>query len=343
VTGRERILALLDGSEPDHVPCMPITMMRAAEHIGRKYRDYVTDHRVLAEAQVRMAETFSIDHVSAISDPAREVSDLGGAVEWFDNQPPAVVEERALLSDKTRLTGLRLPELSSSPRMLDRVEGVRLLKERIGRECIVEGWVEGPCAMSADLRGLNNLMLDFFDDPAFVRDLFTFTVEMELHTARDQIAAGADIIGVGDAAASLIGPRLYEEFVQPFEHALVKGIQDARARVRLHICGKTRKLYRGMAATGADIIDLDFLAPIAEARAEMGPHPVLLGNLDPVRVMRDCTPEIIEAGFARCHREAGPRYIVGAGCEVPAGTPDENLYAAARYARSHRNALTVSS
>ncbi len=343
MTGRERVLALLNGHEPDHVPCMPITMMRAAQHIGRKYRDYVTDHRVLAEGQVRVAERFGFDHVSAISDPAREVSDLGGAVEWFENQPPAVVEERALLSDKARLLTLRLPELSSSPRMLDRVEGVRLLKDRIGRECMIEGWVEGPCAMSADLRGLNSLMFDFFDDPSFIRDIFTFTVEMELRTARDQISAGADIIGVGDAAASLIGPRLYHEFVVPFEQTLVKGIQESGARVRLHICGKTRKLYRGMEATGAEIIDLDFLAPIAEARAEMGPRPALLGNLDPVRVMRDGTPESIEAGFAECHRQAGPRYIVGAGCEVPAGTPDENLLAPARYARSHRNAPALSS
>jgi MtaA/CmuA family methyltransferase len=343
MTGRERVQALLEGREPDHVPCMPITMMRAAEHIGRKYRDYVTDHRVLAEAQVRMAETFGFDHVSAISDPAREVSDLGGAVEWFENQPPAVVEERALLTEKSRLRGLRLPELSSSPRMLDRVRAVALLKERIGGQCMVEGWVEGPCAMSADLRGLNNLMLDFFDDPSFVRDLFAFTVEMELRTARDQIAAGADLIGVGDAAASLIGPRLYDEFVAPLERALVKGIQESGARVRLHICGKTRKLYRGMEATGAEIIDLDFLAPIAEARADMGPRPVLLGNLDPVRVIRDGTPESIAAGFAECHRQAGARYIVGAGCEVPAGTPDENLHAPARYARSHRNALALSS
>ncbi len=342
MTGRERIAALLAGSEPDHVPAMPITMMRAAQHIGRKYRDYVTDHRVLAEAQVRVAETFGFDHVSVISDPAREVADLGGAVEWFDNQPPAVIEERALLADKARLVGLRLPTLSSSPRLLDRVEGVRLLKERAGRECMVEGWVEGPCAMSADLRGLNNLMLDFFDDPAFVRDLFAFTVEMEFRTARDQIAAGADIVGVGDAAASLIGPRLYEEFVAPYERTLVGRIQEAGARVRLHICGKTRRLYRGMAATGAEMIDLDFLAPIAEARAEMGPRPVLLGNLDPVRVMRDSTPGAIEAGFAQCHREAGARYIVAAGCEVPVYTPDANLLAASSYARSNRNGLAAS-
>ena len=341
MTGRERVTALLRGGEPDHLPFMPITMMLAARHNGALYRDYVTDHRVLAEAQMRIAEDFGIDHVSVISDPAREVSDLGGAVEWFADQPPAVVEQRALLEDKARLLRLRLPDSSVAPRMCDRVEGVRLLRERVGRDRIVEGWVEGPCAMAADLRGLNRLMLDFFDDPRFVHDLFSFSLEMEFETARAQIAAGADLVGVGDAAASLIGPRLYSQFVLPYECRLIERIRQAGAWVRLHICGKTRKIFGGMARTGAEIVDLDYPAPVGDARAVMGPDQVLLGNLEPVGVMRDGTPDQIEEGFARCHREAGPRYIVGAGCEVPVGTPAENLRAAARYAQTHRNASPV--
>jgi MtaA/CmuA family methyltransferase len=328
MTGRERVLTLLSGGQPDRLPFMPITMMRAAAHIGVKYRDYVTDHRVLAEAQVRIAEAFDIDHVSVISDPAREVSDLGGAVEWFEDQPPAVIEQHALLADKSRLAALRLPDSAGAPRMRDRVEGVRLLRQRVGSQRIVEGWVEGPAAMAADLRGVNRLMLDFFDDPDFVRELFAFSVGMEFETARAQIEAGADIVGVGDAVASLVGPRIYFEFVLPDEIRLIRAIRQLGARVRLHICGKTRKLYRGMAQTGAEIIDLDFLAPIAEARAEMGSDQVLLGNVDPVRVMRDGTPEEVCAAFAECRHQAGARYIVGAGCEIPTGTPDANFHAA---------------
>jgi hypothetical protein len=44
--------------------------------------------------------------------------------------------------------------------------------------------------------------------------------------------------------------------------------------------------------------------------------------------MRDGTPAEVRAAFAECRRQAGPRYIVGAGCEIPAGTPDANLRAA---------------
>lgn len=176
---RCRVLALLAGSRPDHLPYMPITMMFAAQQIGAKCRDYCRDCRIRSEAQVRTAEEFGFDYVSVISDPAREASDLGAAIEWFDHQPPAVVEEGALLAEKARLIGLSVPDPAATPRMLDRVEGVRLLRERAGRDLLVEGWVEGPCAMSADLRGVNTLMLDFFDDPGFVRDLFAFSVEMK--------------------------------------------------------------------------------------------------------------------------------------------------------------------
>ena len=82
------------------------------------------------------------------------------------------------------------------------------------------------------------------------------------------------------------------------------------------------------------MIDLDSMAPLDEARAEMGPEPVLAGNLDPVRVMRDGTPEGIESALAECHHQAGPRYIVAAGCEIPVGTPEANLRAMARYCRA---------
>jgi MtaA/CmuA family methyltransferase len=335
MTGKERVLGALSGAATDRLPLMPITMMFAADTAGIRYRDYATDHTRLAEAQWRTAEEYGFDYVSAISDPAREATDLGAVVQYFDDQPPAIVESQALLADKGRLGTLRLPGLAAPGRMRDRVEGVALLAGRASAEKIVEGWVEGPCAMAADLRGLNTLMLDFYDDPGFVEDLFAFVVAMETEFARAQITAGASLIGVGDAAASLIGPRFYEKFVFDQERKLVGAIHGMGCLVRLHICGNTRRILRWMGQTGADIVDLDFLSPLEEARAAMGSERMLLGNIDPVRVLRDGEPDSIEAALAECHRQAGMRYIVGAGCEIPRGTPRENVLAMARYAQTH--------
>ncbi|MBS1876797.1 MAG: uroporphyrinogen decarboxylase family protein [Acidobacteria bacterium] len=334
MTSRERVLAAIDGQPVDRLPLMPITMMYAADLGGVSYGQYARDHRCLVEAQLRTAEAFDFDYVSAISDPAREASDLGAEVEWFDNQPPAIIESRALLSDKSALKRLQLPDPhAAGSRMGDRVSAVALLAVRAGGDKIVEGWVEGPCAMAADLRGLNTLMLDFHDDEAFVTDLFEFAVAMELAFAKAQLQAGATLIGVGDAAASLVGPRTYQRYVFPYEQKLIDGLRALGARVRLHICGNTRKIVDGMGRLGCDIVDLDFLTPMAEARAAMGGRQVLLGNLDPVRVLRDGSPAGITQALEECWKAAGPRYIVGAGCEVPRGTPEANLRAMTEFAR----------
>jgi hypothetical protein len=47
---------------------------------------------VLVEAQLRTAEEFGFDYVNTMSDPAREAADCGAAVEYFDNQPVALLE-----------------------------------------------------------------------------------------------------------------------------------------------------------------------------------------------------------------------------------------------------------
>lgn len=179
-------------------------------------------------------------------------------------------------------------------------------------------------------------MVDFFDDPAFVRDLFEFVVEMELAFAKVQIDAGVDILGMGDAAASLVGPQIYQEHVLPYERRIIEGIHRMGGRVRLHICGNTSKSLDAIGTLKADLVDLDYMVSVAAARAAMGPGQVLTGNIDPVSVVRNGRPESIAAAVARCHEEAGSHYVVAAGCEIPRDTPHANVRALADYAKSHK-------
>ena len=334
MNGRERILSHLEGSPVDHLPLMPITMQFAADQIGANYHKYATDFRVLAEGQLKVAEIFDFDYVNTMSDPAREAADCGAEIEYFEDQPPALMEDRALLTDKTALATLQIPDPLGGGRMFNGIQAVSLLKEHTRGDKLVEGWIEGPCAEAADLRGINTMMLDFFDDPAFVHDLFAFVVEMELCFAKAQLAAGADLIGIGDAAASLVGPEIYREFVWPWEKKLVDGLHAMGARTRLHICGDTRFCLTRMGQLGCAVVDLDFLAPVDMARSAMGPRQVLLGNLNPVAALRDSTPTRIQEALALCHRQAGSRFIVGAGCEVPRDVPVENLRAVCEFALS---------
>ena len=69
-------------------------------------------------------------------------------------------------------------------------------------------------------------------------------------------------------------------------------------------------------------------------KPKAGPGQVLAGNIDPVAVLRNGTPEGVTAAIAACHRAAGPRYIIAAGCEIPRATPEANVMALRDYARS---------
>jgi MtaA/CmuA family methyltransferase len=335
MTGRERILAQLDGKPVDSLPFMPITMMFACDRIGATYRDYATDCQVLVKGQVHTAAEFDFDYVNIMSDPACEAADCGAPVKFFPDQPAALDEENSLLADKRRLHDLKVPDPHASPRMGNRLRALALYQQSVHEEKLIEGWIEGPVAEAADLRGINTLMMDFFDDPGFVTELFEFVLELELTFARAQVADGAELIGVGDAAASLVGPKIYEEFVWPFEKRMMDSLRAMGARTRLHICGNTRPILGLLGRLGCDIVDLDFMVPMGEGRAAMGPQQVLLGNIDPVRVLRNGTTEEVYAAVAECHRQSGDRFIVSAGCEVVRDTPLENLRAMRRYAREH--------
>jgi len=102
--------------------------------------------------------------------------------------------------------------------------------------------------------------------------------------------------------------------------------------VRLHICGDTNAILDGMGRLGADIVDLDYPVDMRDARARM-PGQVVLGNVEPVGVMRNGTPEQVTRTLAACHRAAGPRWIVGAGCELPRDTAEANVRAMCAFAR----------
>ena len=335
MTSRERVFGTFAGNPPDHLALMPITMQFAAGRIGRKYHDYVTDYRVLVEAQLHVAEEFGFDHVACISDPAREAADCGAAIVFHEDAPPDVDERHALLADKTILAKLKIPDVLGGGRMHDRVNAAAAFKEKIGKDKIIEGWIEGPCAEGADLRGINTVMMDFYEDPQFIRDLFEFVTQLELRFAKAQIEAGVDLMGIGDAAASLVGPKIYEEFVWPYEKRLVDGVHQMGAAVRLHICGNTRAILPGMGRLGVEMVDLDYPCPVSLGRQKMGPHQVICGNINPVSVLQDGSPDDVYRAIEKCHQDAGPGFIVGAGCEVTRHTTLDNIRTLADYASSH--------
>jgi MtaA/CmuA family methyltransferase len=324
----ERMTRRLHGEPVDRPPNFNIMMTFAAHYIGQPLSHYYLDYRVLSDANFAVQQDFELDILQAISDPYREAADFGVEIAFPEDYLP--MRKAPLLAEPADLNKLNPPNPSTGRRMSDRVAAIRHMREQTDGEIPVMGWVEGALAEAAVLRGDSALLLDLYDRPDWVHDLLELCTEVEIAFARAQIAAGADIIGMGDAIASQISPRMYQQFALPYEQRIFAAVHEMGALGRLHICGNTTHILTPMAQSGADIIDLDWMVDIRLAADTYGDYPVICGNFDPVAIMLQGTPEQVREATLYCLRWGGRRAISGAGCEIPDGTPHENLIAQAQ-------------
>ena len=325
MTPKERLHAAVRGGQHDRVPVTPIFMAWAAHYIGRTYREFQLDGDVLVEAQLAVTRAFGADQISAISDPWREASGYG--MRFTYPEEGIGIPADTLIKSPGDVGELRPLEPLAVPRMAQRVQGVAKMAAEVGSTHSVLGWVEGPIAEYVDLRGMAPAMTDLIDAAEMFARAAEPLVETGIRFARAQLQAGADMIGVGDAAASLIGPRLYAEHVLPWEQRLIQGIHEAGGLVKLHICGNTGGILAHVAQTGADIIDVDWMVPLADARRAVGAKIALAGNFNPAGVLLRGTPETVAAAARQCIADAGLPFILQPGCEVAPGTPEENVRA----------------
>jgi MtaA/CmuA family methyltransferase len=325
VQPKERIAAIINGQACDRVAVTPIFMAWAAHFIGRSYRDYYLDMNVLVEAQLAVVRAFGIDQISVISDPWREASAYGME---FDYPQEGVGKPKSLLIEKPdQIARIKPLDIAASQRMIQRVESVAALSAKIGQTHSVLGWVEGPLAEYADLRGVEHAMFDLIDKPEMYHQAAEIITQNAIDFAVAQIRAGADMIGIGDAAASLIGRQLYENHVLELEKRLIDAIHEEGGLAKLHICGDINSIIEAMATTGADVIDVDWKVPLDEAREKVGQAVTLCGNFNPSGVLLQGTPQEVADAAKDCIKKGGKRFILMPGCEVPQHTPEENIRA----------------
>jgi uroporphyrinogen-III decarboxylase len=167
-------------------------------------------------------------------------------------------------------------------------------------------------------------MLLLKDNPIRAHEILLLLTEIVVDFALAQIGAGAVMIGAGDAATSLISAANYAEFALPYEQQVCQAIHDAGGLVKLHVCGNTSHLLAKMATAGADLLNVDHMVPLEQARDVYTAHgKCFKGNLDPVdQLMRASPDQCRKAAHACIALAEGTRYMLSAGCEIPAETPD---------------------
>jgi MtaA/CmuA family methyltransferase len=328
VTSKQRCLAAIRGERVDRVPVFPLLMLLAADRAGMSYRKYATSGSALARAQLQVRGRFGLDAITACSDAFRLTADLGAEMAFPDDKPPFAL--KPLISSESDLAGLPHPDPArAGTRMADRVAALDEMCRTAGEECLVVGWVDMPFAEACSVCGVSGFMLMLVLEPLVAHRILEFLTGLVIEFALAQVEVGAPMIGAGDAAASLISPAMYREFALPYEQRVAAAVHDGGDLVKLHICGNTSGLLEDMVRSGCDLFNVDHMVDFEKARdVYTAAGKCYKGNLDPVADALHASPEECQARcLERLRLAEGTRFMLSAGCEIPAGVPDEVLRA----------------
>ncbi|MCI8525287.1 MAG: hypothetical protein HFF17_05060 [Oscillospiraceae bacterium] len=335
MTSLQRCLAVLRGETPDRVPLFPLMMYFAADRLGIPYSRFSSDPAALAEAQLHLFSDYQVDAITACSDSYRISADLGGEVVIPDGDGVPYLA-KPLVTCQTDLDRLdRRPDPTRrGSRMRQRVDSVAQMA-RNAPDALVMGWVEMPFAEVCEWFGLQETLYLLFDEPEMIHAALELAAAMEIDYASAQLEAGAQIIGCGDAAATLLSPALAAEFALPYEKRVIDGIHAAGGLAKLHICGDSRHILEPLAANGADLYNVDHMVDLAAARdVYTAAGRAFKGNVDPVADLLHATPAQAAAAARRCVELCrGTPFMLSCGCEIPKDTTDAAYFAFAAAVR----------
>lgn len=329
-TGIERVRATLSGKPAAHVPICPILHTMSTRLLGCSIGEYATNPRLMADCVLAAYRAFGYDGVQLSLGVAAEAEALGSRTHQPEDGLPAVVAP--LLQCPADLTALRLPNPERDGRLGMFAEAVAHVSAAVGREAWIIATLRGPLLMATQLRGIEHMLIDLIERPAWAQELFAFTTQVGIVCGRALLQAGAHAIAIGEATSSpeFISPAMYRQHVADHQRQLVEGLHAAGCETTImHICGQTEPIIPDVAATGTDVMDIDWQVDPARALELAGPRMALRGNIDPVGALLDGTPELVEQRVNELlTRVAGRgRLLLSSGCDVPPNTPPENIRA----------------
>lgn len=330
---RDLVRAVLAGMNPPRVPIGPLAVHATAVMAGVRIEDYTLDPTVMVDCICRYYERFRPDAVWLSADTWITAESMGAAVAFpGPNQPMAGTGDPCVKS-AADIDRLPAPDPHSLGRMPLMMEAMRLLRQRLGNEVFIVGcFDQSPFSLACALAEINELMMQLTTDPGFVTALLDRCVEHATAYAVALAEAGADMLSTGDSPAGMIGPDFYQEFALPAERRVFRAIHDScDVPVSLHICGDARHILAAMATSGADVIEIDHPVPLAHACRIVPDTITLWGNLDPVGIIRNGTPESIhtaaQQAIGEVQRHGRSRFVLSTGCTLAPDTPPENITA----------------
>ncbi|MDR0842772.1 MAG: uroporphyrinogen decarboxylase family protein [Acidobacteriota bacterium] len=323
----QRLTAYGRGESIDRLPCVPIVGNTAARVVGCKVSDFRGNGKLIADAQVAAYRRFGYDVIRIFTDLYTQAEAMGARV-FYPEDETAYLDAPAI-TDASEIDKLRPADPHRDGNLPAFLEAMERAQQEVGDEVPVNGALTGPFTVASFLIGTENLNRLLLKNPDAAHRLCKLTTEACLSYAEAILDTGC-VPSLTDAMCSstVISPRQFREFGAPYLKTLVEYIHSRGKAVTLHICGKTARIWKDMADTGADCLSIDNAANLSEAKAEVGDRVRLMGNVPPSEVMLLGTPTEVRAAVRERVRQAhdNPKgLIVASGCSLPVEAPFANI------------------
>ena len=193
-------------------------------------------------------------------------------------------------------------------------------------EILTGAYVTGPFTLAGLMIGATEIAMATVDDPELVHAAADFALDVVVPYAKALTEAGADLVCILEPTAMFLSPPAFRTFSGAYVSRLVDALD---ATTLLHICGNTAHLVDGMCETGIDGLSLDAPMDFPATAAQIPEDVILVGNVDPVAVMSQRSPDDVRAAADHLLTRMAPypNFILSTGCDLPPETPLENIQA----------------
>lgn len=169
-------------------------------------------------------------------------------------------------------------------------------------------WQDACC-----LYGTEKMIMETFDDPSWVHQFLRILQKRKLGYIASMKGARFDIneLGGGDASSTVISPSLFDEFVAPYDAALIAAAHSAGQRIVYHTCGGMMPILERIAAMGPDAMEtftprgMGGDTVLAEAKKRIGHKVCMIGGFNQGYYFSRASEEEVRAAVRKNFQDAG--------------------------------------
>ncbi len=324
MTARAIVKQVLDGERPPYVPWSFGFTKEAREKLERYY-GAVDLESVLRNHLLKLGS--DIGFFQDLGDD--RVRDVFGVV-WDRRVDKDIGFPEGCVLPEPTLQGYTFPNpldprfFSDIPAKLARY-GDRFRVFQIGFSLYERAWT---------LRGMQNLLLDFYDHPQFVRELLNAIADYNIAQIGQALTYDIDAVYFGDdwgqQRGLQMGPKLWREFIKPVLARMYAVVRRAGKYVFIHSCGDVDELFDDLIEIGLNCFNpfqpevMDTLALLERYRGRLTFH----GGLSVQRTLPRGTVAEVRRETEKLIKAGRPgSYILAPSHDVTKDVPLENMLA----------------